>query len=985
MKNISKFSHRRSFICSAVLLALTPTQLLAQEQNTDEETQNVEVINITGSHIRGVDLEGSQPLLSIDAADIANSGASSIAELLKTVGATRGGDGSFTTSESGGLSTSTPGGQASVSLRGMGPSSTLTLINGRRVAASSFAFGTQNFVDVNSIPLAAIERIEILPTGASATYGADAVAGVINYILKKDYEGAELDVSYGNSLASSDEGKASVNLIYGTKVGEGNLTLFADFYKREDFRATDRDYLAEPNLTSRYSYLPKLPYPNIYYNSSNVQDPDTGDYLEIANPNCQTELVTTEFNEEICAYYGNGDDVLRPEFESMSAGALFSIDIGDITWNTDLFFSSTTSQSQSSPAPINDLDDGEGAWVNYTVLPDAIPSADIYYQYYDTVLGREGDGFKIDARFSDPRTIDVDTTAIRLVSSLSGDFGDWFWETGVTYSRSESEQVATQGIYNRYKFSAATAGELCSTGQLASLDSNGEPVCTSGDLLPYFNPFLIGDADNDAILALAQERPTRDGESTLFGLDAKISGELFEFGDDYVRAAFGVEYRQEEITDVPSVNARANFENDYIVDVYGFGSSLSSADRTQFGAFAEFFIPLAEDLELQLAGRYDDYDDFGDTFNPKVAISYRPIDSLVIRGSWATSFRAPSLTQAGVELRTTTARFDCAGNQQVSDVYCDGLSYESSPNVLELGNPNLKAEESESMSVGFAFSPTDSFNVSVDYWHFDHENLVDTDLTQMMADALTDSSLRHCGVVPQGEVGLSFETYMCDYYTDDNGLILTDEGANIEQIVMAAYDFGDLRYPELAEALYRDHVIQLTNVGTQKLEGLDIKADYTLDLSADSELYFAFDATHYLGFERTKAGSSDLEELVGTYRYPETVASATIEYAQDNWFVGATLFHTGEYEDDIEGLRGRNLDELEALGELDADGGRQVDAWNTVRINGGLNFENYQLRLTINNITDEEPPTIYGSSRGFDSINHDALGTHYNLTFSYFF
>ena len=142
-----------------------------------------------------MDLEGTQPVTILSAEDIDRSGASSIYELLQDIPQLKGGAGTFSTSESGSTSTSTPAGQAAASLRGMGPSATLTLINGRRVAPS-FAAGTQNFVDVNSIPLAAIERVEILATGASAIYGADAVAGVINYILKKDYQGAELEVSY---------------------------------------------------------------------------------------------------------------------------------------------------------------------------------------------------------------------------------------------------------------------------------------------------------------------------------------------------------------------------------------------------------------------------------------------------------------------------------------------------------------------------------------------------------------------------------------------------------------------------------------------------------------------------------------------------------------------------------------------------------------------------------------------------------------------
>ena len=416
----------------------------------ESEEQAVEKITVTGSQIKGVDLEGMQPMVVLSSEDIKNSGASTVSELMSQITQTRGGTGSFTTSESGATSTSTPAGQAAASLRGLGPSSTLTLINGRRVAASSFASGTQNFVDVNSIPLAAIERIEVLASGASAIYGADAVAGVINYILKKDYQGAELNASYGNSFAGSDEGKYGLNFVFGTQALGGQLTVFADHYDRNAFHAQDREFTRDPLLASNYSYLPKGT-PNIYYASSDVADAD-GNYLELANPNCKTALVTTEYGEEICAYYRNQDDQLLSALEASSAGLIFNKDIGDINWNTDVFFSRTKSTAVSSPAAIDQLDDKEGAWAPLSAL-DAVPSLIdlVYPQYYYTTLtgDRELRGIRYDARFSSPRTVEVETNAVRLVSSLSGEYHDWDWETAITLSKSESEQKAIAGIYNR--------------------------------------------------------------------------------------------------------------------------------------------------------------------------------------------------------------------------------------------------------------------------------------------------------------------------------------------------------------------------------------------------------------------------------------------------------------------------------------------------------------------------------------------------------
>ncbi|TRX55268.1 TonB-dependent receptor domain-containing protein [Thalassomonas sp. M1454] len=947
-------------------------------EDKEPQEQDIERIAVTGSQIKGVDLEGAQPLSVFSAEEISKSGATSISEFMQQVGQTRGGTGSFSTSESGATSTSTPAGQAAASLRGLGPSSTLTLVNGRRIAASSFAAGTQNFVDVNSIPLAAIERIEVLATGASAIYGADAVAGVINYILKKDYQGAEFNVSYGNSMESTDEGKYNLNFVFGTDLAGGQLTVYADYFDRNAFSAQDRDYTKDPILESSYSYLPKNT-PNIYYWSAR-------DGNEIGAPNCKTEFVTTEFGEEICAYYGNEDDLLQTELESASAGFYYNKEFGDIQWSTDFFYSQTKSTSQSTPAPIDQVDDSEGPWANETALEifdqdtqDALFDA-IYVDPYDTLAGQELWGFRYDARFGTPRTVEVETNSFRLVTGLSGEIGEWDWESAVTVSRSESEQTGIAGIYNRYKYHAVSNGELCSDGSTALFDGANLGCPANSQLLAMYNPFLEGDAANDALLAMAQEKPTRDGESSVYGWDAKITGELFELNDQTISAAFGVEYRQEEITDVPSLNSRARPENGYLVDVFGFGSSLSEAERTQYGMFAEFYWPLTDNLELQLAGRYDDYDDFGDTFNPKVGVTYRPIDSLVFRASWSTAFRAPSLTQAGVKLRTTTAAFDCGSNQAVADLYCEGFGDERRENVLELGNANLNPEESESVSVGFGFSPTDSITLTVDYWSFEHEDLVDTDMTALLDAAITDSALRHCGLVPNGSTGISYDPDLC-LVTDAAGLTIEDDGANLTQILDEWVAFDDPRYAELP--LYRDHVIELQNTGEQNVKGVDVTYIHDINLGS-GRLSFDMDWTHYLEFERNKPGSDQIEELAGTWRYPENIASLRIGYELDSFYTSVTTLYTDSYEDDIEGLRGRELDELDTIGALDANGEREVDSWTTVNINLGYDFSDFNINLSLNNVLDEEPPTAYGSSRGFDSINHNALGANYRLSFTYF-
>ncbi|QTH63504.1 TonB-dependent receptor [Psychrosphaera ytuae] len=980
--------YRKLLTATAVsaVIATTPSIIAApfDDPNLTENSETIEKIKVTGSRIKGVDIEGTQPLTVIDSEAIERSGANTIHELLRNLSQLKGGNGTFSTSESGGTSNSTPAGQAAASLRGMGPASTLTLVNGRRVAPSAFAAGTENFVDVNSIPLAAIEKIEVLATGSSAIYGADAVAGVINYILKEDYEGAEINVSFADSVDDHDESKKQLNVIYGTKVGDGQLTVFADYYDRNAFKATDRDYTANAPLQNSYSYLPKLENtPNIFYFSS-------VDGNELPAPGCKTELVETEYGEMICAYYGNEDDYLETPFESFSTGFMHNVVIDDVKWATDFFFSTTKSKAYSSPSPINQLDDSDGPFV----LEDALfiydeqdgsnPLLDqLYIDPFDTLSGREVWGFGFDARFNDPRTVEVKTDSMRLVSSLEGEINNWYWQTGITLSQSKSEQTAIAGVYNRYKVHAALTGELCSDGSPASL-SGGDLNCSNGELLDFYNPFLVGDAQNDAILALAQEMPTRDGESTVYAIDAQISGDLFELTGGFVGAAFGIEARREELSDIPSLNARARADNDYLVDVFGFGSSVSEASRTQYAAFAEFHLPISEEFEIQAAGRLDHFSDFGSTFNPKIGFAYRPTESLILRGSWSTSFRAPSLTQAGVKLRTTRSTFDCGANQAVADLYCMGDGTEISVNSLELGNSNLQAEESEALTLGVGWSPTLDTNLTIDYWQFEHEDVIDTNMTAVLDRAMTDASLRHCGLVGTDELGISYEEFLCEV-TDNSGLNIEQDGANLSEILTNYIAEFSPRNDELYLPLYRDHVIPLENTGTQDLSGVDIKFDHRFRFD-DNDLIVRFDGTHYLSFERNKPGSDAIEKLIGTYRYPENIARASVTWDTADYYVSLSANYTDSYQDDIEGLRGRELGELDALGVLDSEGNHQVDSWLIWDLSAGYDLNrNVTVRMSIDNLTDEEPPQLYGSQRGFDSINHNAYGTTYRIGLTYQF
>lgn len=543
-----------------------------------------------------VDMEGAMPITVLDEDDIADSGAKSVIDLLKTLPQMGGGAGTFSTSSSGALQGDSPAGSSGISLRGLGTSSTLTLINGRRVSVSSFANGNESFVDVNAIPLAAIKRVEVLTSGASAIYGADAVAGVVNFILKEDFEGVEIGTSYGESEASSADDKVNLNITGGTKVGNTHVMGVFDYFKRNALYDTDREITAVERNPSQQGIWPSFNDDDVLY--------DLGDFVESTCP-------PDQFGEgtygEYCEVNRNAYTATDPGIESYSGLVTVNVDLAsDLRWKNELMYSRKTSEADSAPAPFSE----EEVYLDHPGMPedfrDRLLDAGVDPDYPVFAWGR----------FPDARTVEVESDNFRLVSGLQGSVADWDWQSALSYGENKNTQTATAGIYNVEKFRAALRGELC---------ADGSTGCTPGTDGLYYDPFN-GQALNDpAVVNLLRERVPRDGKSTLLIADASISGALFELPAGAVASAFGVEFRKEKVHDEPSELAKADPDNNNEVPVYGFGSTEAHAQRDVWAAYGEFAIPMTEQLELSAAARYDNYESFGGDISPKLGLRYQPL------------------------------------------------------------------------------------------------------------------------------------------------------------------------------------------------------------------------------------------------------------------------------------------------------------------------------------------------------------------------
>jgi outer membrane receptor for ferrienterochelin and colicin len=854
------FSRASRLIIGTALATILSAPALSQQ--TDEEP---ETVIVTGSRIaRTSDFGNSSPVDIIDRDSIEKAGYANLQQLMEKMPAN--GNGAFSTR--GNNQDSTANGAASISLRGLGADATLVLVNGRRVAISSFAESiTTNFVDINSIPVSAIERVEVLKDGASALYGSDAVAGVINIILRKDFEGLELSGSYGNTTESGyDEQNYSAVWGFG---GEGNnVTFIFDYFKNSTLENVERGaQISSANQTpyGGEDFRSSRGYPGRFFVDGTVT----------RDPACPAGSIAGA----TCLYDFGVWNLLIPESER---GGLMMMAHQDFANGSQLFVElaaqHNNSIAQGAPTP---LDEGAGMTVPITNPGNPFPGATtIGISRYRTV----------DAG---PRQWNIETDNLRGVVGLRGKFSDWDYEVAMQRARSESEQSGDR-----------SNGWVRTDFLQQQIDSGA------------YNPFGGTQNPQDVIDQITTSL-VRRGKSELTMYDATISGALFDFGDDAVRMAAGLEYREESVADVPDDQFQRGL-------IFGTESVSAAGSRNSWGAYVEFAVPLFKGLDLSAALRYDDYSDFGNTTNPKLSLRYAPIDSLAFRASWGTGFRAPSLAQIGLgpsqESRFFSDSFGCAENP----VYCAATDYV----IVFTGNPNLKAEESESFNVGVSWENA-GLSASVDYW----------DITQ---DDKIDEAI---GFTYQEECNNQAST-VCIRGTPLAGDLL----GPLSQI-NATFD----------------------NINKQAVKGIDVEGRYLFNVG-DSKLTFGLAYSKLLDFDRVELGPDGefvTRKLAGEYEYPEDRATLSADWSQTKFGVYAAVNYIGSFQD----LPDSNFDTVVDY-ENDT---RDVGAFTTVNLQGRFNFtDEIKFLLSVDNALDEAPPFAVGDGNndlyGYVQSTHNPRG-----------
>jgi iron complex outermembrane receptor protein len=651
---------------------------IAQEESADKE-QEFELIMVTGSFVRrSENFESPSPLAVLDAGDIESIGAKSIGDITQTLTINTGAENTpdaFTQNATAGTS--------NINLRGLGVASTLVLLNNKRqVVNAQPNNGGVNFVDTSSlVPMIAINRMEVVKDGASALYGSDAVAGVVNFITKTDYEGAQISLDYQDG-AHGDNKEYTVQGLWGA-VGDDSSVMAAISYTNRSPMFTSDRRLSRPQDDTSALGNPAT----FFIGALPIIDP-TGcaEFGGIPDP-IAALAAFTPWEEGICRFdFGQTYSFVPDESRLTTYIKATKQLTDDIEWTTEISTARNRAERGGSPTFPN---------LKLPTVPADHPDTVFPFEvsFFGRAIGNGGEG--------DPANTESDT--FRFSTMLQGELENGFWE--VSYTAARNDFLFTVNDTLAQEFQNALRG-FGGQGCDPVTGNAGEGACE------YFNPFATSfttSPNSQNVIDSFTAREEIDSESNLKVAEAFFSTELFEMDGGVAGIAVGAQYRYQDLSQ--DYDALANQDRFAFVignpDIYG--------EQDVVALFGELALPVSDDIDVQIALRYEDYGGtIGDTIDPKFAISWRATDDFSLRASISTSFRAPSIFQKDGGATSLN---------QVSDTLFEP-ALTAFAAVRAAGNPDLVPEESTAYNIGLSLEPVDDLSIEVDYWNFDFTNLI---------------------------------------------------------------------------------------------------------------------------------------------------------------------------------------------------------------------------------------------------------------------
>lgn len=678
----------------AATMATMPASVYGQQSAPADSQQQLQRVEITGSSIKRIDAETALPVQVITREQIQRSGVTSVEQLLQTVTAVSS-SGTLTASSGAGATT---GAISATSLHGLTSLRTLVLINGRRVAPYGIGFtGDAVSVDVNSIPVSAIDRVEVLKDGASAVYGSDAIAGVINFILRQDFHGVELTGEYGDTT----QGGASFRRATGT-FGFGNLStdrfnvLAVANYQKEGSlfgyqRAFARSGVNSLNDTSSGNTFPANITP---------VDKSFGSGNPTAATGCQLPYsqLDPNFSQAACRFDVAPLVSLVPAAEraSLFASGRYAI-TDDLQAFLEASFNRNSTRTIFQPVPISDQFNIPANNPLFGVAP---------YNGFSTIILKSTSPYYPTAYVQSRSGGPTPDLLVRYRSAVTGN-------RDVTDTSEAPRLVA--GIKGTAAGWDVDGAALYTANKLREHDNGGWPLLTK--ILPLLNSGTVnffGPNTPDVDAALLATNFDADAfviKTSIASLAAKASREVYQLPAGAVGVAFGAEGRRESYNfqGAPALN---------IGDISGYGGNFANVDRSRnVGAvFAEVNVPLAKGLEADAAVRYDHYDGVGGAATPKASLRWQPSPQLLLRGSFGKGFRAPSLadlfspTTTGVTQQGLSDPLRCPTTMDnVKD--CNTQF----PTTVG-GKSTLTPEKSNNLTLGTVLEPVKEVTLGLDYF-----------------------------------------------------------------------------------------------------------------------------------------------------------------------------------------------------------------------------------------------------------------------------
>jgi iron complex outermembrane recepter protein len=941
--------------------------LFGAGQAAAQETES-EVIIVTGSHIAGTPEDTALPVDVITADDLLNQASPTALDIIKNLPTSNGvlGDTNQFDSRAQGSE-----GSGSINLRGLGPQRTLVLLNGRRMVTNPFAQAAAGAVDTNTLPMAAIGRIEVLKDGAAATYGSDAIGGVVNFITRDNLEGAELGGNY--SYIDGSDGAYDISALWGVHGETARLVISLGYQHRSELAVLDRDW----------AHLDFADNPQGGWSAAG--SPNTFVPLGIVAPtfvdtDCATlgGLPSFAGATPVCRWqYTLFDNIVEDE-DRYQAFVDFNIDVNENTelhvdalyaytevpnWHTSPSYALLQTPKASAVTPF------VAGFANaFFFVPANNPGYIDYAATHPGALGAGGALYVAGRPYAlsgnplfdfGPSFGERNYEAMRLSIGLNGALTDAIrYDVNSTYGEEEAYRTGRDTVVNRFQralrgmggpdcdFNVGVPGVgpcMFFNPFASSMPANAITGAGAGRPGPYdYDPTLNGGANEnpDLINWFFPQVWTRD-TMTLWTTELVLSGDLgFELGGGAVQWAAGVQHREEtyereldDITNIainPCINSVDLNDDTCAVATGALGflgsSSEQTLERDVNAVFGELSIPFNDAFEMQVAARYEDYgDEIGSTFDPKISARFQLSEWFALRGSAGSTFRGPSLTSTTDG--NITALQEVLGTFRAVDIF---------------GNPGLEPESANTYNVGAIFD-TGRIFATLDYWVFDFENpIIAEPLAGIVATMFPGGLPTNCGDPDYAalEARFTFTGAGCAGAPGTIARVRTNY-VNGSPIQTSGIDFQ-------FNADFDNIVGGTLTLGTGATYVIEYQVDpVSIEGFTLAPVQPGFDAAGQLNYQTT------------VYPLPQLRGNVFAEWSGANHNLRLQVNYIDGYTDQRLAITGN---------------GKEIDAFITADLNYRLDLgSNATFVVGVQNLTDEEPP-FARLDLNYDPLTGDPIG-----------